>query len=123
MKPIHIYLNPDYTMDDLRAMPDNDVTGIPIHIACVLTAICLRFTAHKPYPRSDKWVLWASESRGNYELLWNYGMDLLEIHHEKFGAPGRYKHSSTSAMEKLGSIPARVPVGEETPPPQLAREV
>ena len=123
MKTIVIPLDPEYTMDDLRAMSDTDIINTPIHIVCVLTAVCLRFTAHAPYPRSNKWVLWASETRANYEMLWNFGMDLLEIHHEKFGAPGRYKHGSTKAMEKLGSIPSRIPVGEETPPPQLAREV
>ena len=118
MKTIRIPLNPEYTMDDLRSMSDRDICVLPIHIVCILTAVGMRLTAHEPYPKSHPLVLWASESQSNYEMLWNYGMDLLDVHHEKFGEPGRYKHGSANAMAKLGSIPARIPEGPETPLPQ-----
>jgi hypothetical protein len=111
-----IHITDDETTEGLS---DKEIMVYPIRISQILYSVWRLQKKHPikrridTLPLSNVWVAWANESVDNYELLWNYGMDILDEYQAKFGdvALHPYKHSSSNIMEELGSLPPLPAVG------------
>jgi hypothetical protein len=109
--------------DDLEEALDlltiDEVIVFPIRISQILFSVwkqqrkCPIKGAIETLPADHEWVKWASESVENYELLWNFGMDVLDEHAKLYGevAQHPYVHGSFKLMEELGSLPPLPAVG------------
>ena len=109
--------------DDLDEAIDllttDEVTVYPVRVSQILFSVWNQFKGHKirrviqPLPATEPWVVWANESLENYELLWNFGMDIIDEHARLYGDVAKYpyKHGSSRMMEELGALPPLPSVG------------
>jgi len=110
---------PSTDLDEaVELLTADEIIVYPIRISQILLTVWCQFPnrLNKPIerlPLDNVWVKWASESVDNYELLWNFGMDIIDEHDKMFGSKVKYpfKHGSSKLMEALGIIPPLPAVG------------
>jgi len=128
-------IRPIVMLDDdpyksIEALYDIDVIGFPIAISQTLLSAWHRI---KPGTFSkmlnlidgdDIWLDWVLASKGNYEDLWNYGMDIMDEHTHRFGSRATvpYRHGSFATMTRLQSVPDLPQLGLMSPYPGKGRE-
>jgi len=99
-------------------LADADVIRMPIEIAQVLLTAWHKvkpghFSLVINYLDGDPWLEWVMASAGNYEELWNYGMDLVSEHYHRYGSRRTppYVHGISRQLESLAALPPLPSVG------------